>query len=297
MESSGPSTRLPDMPNPHLPPARSALLPEAVRAVDVIRSYDLLRVSTYRARPGNPDRIEIRGFGSAVATRFPAVGYFNQVYGLREEDLGRLPEIRAFYAEEGVGFKVHVAPDTERGRVFANLADDGFRMVEHLARYVAPAGGVRVRRSPERVRFEPLRPDGVDAFFRLYLTCFGAEPAGHAAAIANMRLLPSLRPVHCHVGRVGRTLAGICMLFVQGRTACLCAGATAQAMRGTGVQMAAIRHRARLARSMGCDRLVSWTEGGSYSGRNLERAGFKLVLLDPVWFLPPAAARAPGGVR
>lgn len=262
-----------------------------VRAIEVIQAYDLMRARTYRARPGNPNAIEIRRFGEAVATRFPAVGYFNQVYNFREEDIEHLPALRAFYAEAGLGFKVHVAPDTERGRVFAALADDGLRMVEHLARYVAPATAIQSRRCAERVHFEPLLPDRVTAFFKIYLTCFGAPRAGHEAAIENMRLLPRQPSIHCHFARVGWRVAGLSMLYVHGRTACLCAGAVLPAFRGAGVQMAAIRHRARLARALGCTNLVSWTEGGSYSGRNLERAGFRLALVDPVWFCPPPGGR------
>jgi hypothetical protein len=83
-------------------PGRSRYLewhPEnARRAIEAIARYDIMRVHTYQARPGNPEAIEVRSFGGATALQFPAVGYFNQIYQFREEDFLRLPEIKAFYA-------------------------------------------------------------------------------------------------------------------------------------------------------------------------------------------------------
>jgi GNAT superfamily N-acetyltransferase len=145
---------------------------------------------------------------------------------------------------------------------------------------------------PEGLVISAVPESEVDEFFRIYLTAFGADPAGHAAAIANMRLLhrqPSLRFL---CGRFGSEVAGIAMLYVDGKTGVLCAGATIERTRGRGVQRALIRARIALAREAGCDLIVSWTELGSPSSENLAACGLAPIYVDPVWFLPAPAALA-----
>ena len=262
----------------------------ARRVIDAITAYDVMRVRTYQARPGNPNRIEVRSFGSATAFRFPAVGYFNAVYQFREEDLPHLEAISEFFAEAGRGFKLMVAPDTRRDVVFAHLAAAGFQVSERLTRLVLPVLDSAFPLPPAGVSFARVEPHERELFFRLYLQQFGADPATHDAALENMRLLHDEPALRCLFARFEGNPAGLCMLFQHQGTALLCAGATLPEWRRLGIQSAMIAQRLWLGARAGCDIAVSWTDADSQSQSNLEGCGFQAAYLDPVWHRPARGA-------
>ncbi len=247
------------------------------RVEGVIRSYDEMRLQVYRDRPGNPNGIEFLSVGGARAMRFPAVGYFNQVYGMGEAELGRLDELRAFYG--GASFKLYVAPDADRARVEAGLrGQEG-----HLVRLFHPLTLQAVPQWPVGMRLESLHPEDTDLFFRTYLSAFGAKNDNWEPALANMRLLPKRPELKCLFAKLHGDAAGIAMLYFHERIACLCAGAVLPWFEKLGLQSILIHERLRLGRHRGCDLAVSWTEDNTQSHRNLVRLGFQTAYVDPIW--------------
>ncbi len=258
-----------------------------VRRVDrAFTEYEMYRLNLYRARAGNPEQIELRRFGHAWASRFPAVRYFNQVQGVTLDDLERLSEIDAFYANVASGYKIQVAPDTERPGAFECLADAGFvprttsvRMMRERPRPVACAW-------PDGLSITPARAGEEVEFFQTYLECFGAVRAGWSAAVDNMRLLFGRPEVQCFFARMSGRPAGVGMLYVSGGIANFCAGAVLPPWRGAGLHSALINERLRFAADAGYDLAIGWCEESGASHRNLERAGFTLAYRDPIWSSP-----------
>lgn len=261
----------------------------ARRVIEGFAAYDEMRLSVYAARAGNPGRIAIRRFGSAVAMRFPAVNYFNQVYHLDEDALDYLDEIEEFYRREGVSPKLFVAPDTDREAVFGRLFDAGYSPVEKLVRLASSRlAAPPARRAPD-LEVERVRADRVDEFFNTYLDAFGADPAParRAAALANMRLLHAREELHLFLTRREGRPVGIGVLHHQGDTGCLCGGATLPEYRRSGSQTLLIAERMRQAAGLRCKVLTCWTESGGQSHANLGRAGFREVYHDSVWMRRP----------
>jgi hypothetical protein len=247
----------------------------------VIRSYDELRLQVYRSRPGNPNRIEFLSVGGARAMRFPAVGYFNQVYGVSEAELGRLEELRAFYG--GAPFKLYVAPGADRARVESVLRDEGFVQEGHLVRLFHPLTQQPAPQWPVGLRLESLHPEDTDLFFRTYLSAFGAKNDNWEPALANMRLLPKRPELKCLFAKLHGDAAGIAMVYFHEQIACLCAGAVLPWFEKLGLQSILIHERLRLGRLKGCELAVSWTEENSQSHRNLVRLGFQVAYVEPIW--------------
>lgn len=276
-------------------------LPTAVRITRTITAYERFRLELYRARSGNPDRIELQSFGAALALRFPAVGYFNQVQGLTASDLDHLPALAAFYAGLPGGFKVQTAPDTDRAAVFARLEAEGFRPCSTAVRLARPLTTTSSVLPPAPrqpgLTIAPLREDEIDEFFLTYLEAFGAARTGWPAALPNLRLLAGRPGLHCLFARQDGRPAGLGMVFVMEGVAYFCAGAVLPAFRTTGLQTALIEERLRVAAESGCDLAASWTEEASASHRNLARAGFETSYLDPIWRSPPVESAVDSAPR
>ncbi len=261
------------------------------RVEGVIRSYDEMRLQVYRSRPGNPNRIEFLSVGGARAMRFPAVGYFNQVYGVGEAELGRIDELRAFYA--GASFKLYVSPDADRALVEEGLRSAGCVEEGHLVRLFHPLTPQPVPPWPVGMRLESLHPEDTDLFFRTYLSAFGAKTDNWEPALANMRLLARQPELKCLFAKLHGDAAGIAMLYFHDRIACLCAGAVLPWFEKLGLQSILIHERLRLGRHRGCELAVSWTEANSQSHRNLARFGFQTAYVDTIWV---HGGKAQGGV-
>lgn len=269
------------------PSFRVSNLPFAQNAARVLVEFERFRLGLYQSRPGNPDRISTRRVGDAWCLRFPAVRYFNQVQGVGDAEAERLDEIAAFYADLPAGYTLQVAPDADRAAVFSRLINRGFtiasRSVRVLHRRPRPVGLAH----PPGLTLAPLQATEADEFFLLYLECFGADPRGHAAALANMRLLAGQPELHSFIARINGQAVGLGMLFVADGLAYFCAGAVRPAWRRLGLQAIFLDERLRLCAELGCELAVSWTTEGSVSHRNLLRAGFELSYLDPIWASGP----------
>ncbi len=253
------------------------------RVESVIRRYDICRATTYRGRPGNPNQIEIQALNLGTMIRFPAVGYFNQVYGFQEKDFSRLAEVRDFFLPVATGFKVYAAAGEHHGKTCQRLGSAGWHAEANLVRFYRRAPLPPAPDWPKGLTIERLRGDEVDVFFRTYLEAFGAAQEKRSPAIENMRLLYKRDGLHFLFAKMHGQPAGIGMIYVDGSTACLCAGAVLGPWANRGLQRALIYERLRLAEALGCDLTVSWTEENGQSHRNLVHFGFRVAYVDPIW--------------
>lgn len=258
----------------------------ARRLARAITAYERFRLGLYRARPGNPDRIEVREIGWTTAMRFPAVGYFNQVQGFAVEDCARLPDFARFYEGSANSYKIQAAPDTDRNAVSRQLIAAGFTVRTKTVRLAQARPAPAALRWPAGLTVAPLQAGEVDEFFRIYLECFGAAPSGWPAALENMRRLHGQPGLHCLFARHEGRPIGLGMVYLNEGVAYFCAGAILAPWRELGFQSVLINERLRIASEAGCDLAASWTEDGSVSHRNLLRAGFALSYHDPVWLSP-----------
>lgn len=245
--------------------------------------YDVDRVSTYRDIPGNTNRIEVRRFGSAIALLFPEVGFFNRVYNFSSEDTFYLDAITEFYEKSGTDFELIVPPYDLDSEVAKKLTSDGFQPSQYYARLCQDPRIVELPESYAPFSIRKIERSEGEKFFRVYLDGFGADPAQHDRAIANMRQLFDLSGLYFFMAEIDRRPAGVGMLYVRDGTGYLCAGATLPEFRNRGCQSALLLCRQKLARELDLDLLASWSHFGGASNRNMLRAGMHLSHTDLSW--------------
>ncbi len=239
--------------------------------------------------------VELRRFGpvqASVAGAAPDVPMLNLILGAAETGAvggGHLAAAAAWVASRGVSPYVPVTPGAaESETAEAWLAANGFSPAypwmkfvrdAHPPRFAEPAGVEVVRLSSgEEEPFGMIAAAGFDL------------PAWTAAFFARLPENPAWR---CYVARVEGTAQACGAMRVDGEVAELGIGATLEAGRRRGCQLALLRRRIVDAAEAGCTLLLVETgarvpgrPAGSY--RNILRAGFEEAYLRPNW--SPSAA-------
>lgn len=280
------------LPHPAPAPSPGILDPEKARAaVEEHAAYDLMRLRIYAGRAANADKIQIQPFGRAVAMRFSAVGYFNQVYHLDVEAVEQLPQLEAFFAGGAHRPKFHIAPDTDRAAVAQRLRAAGYRPDHTVVRLAVELAEAPLSAEPRAgaLRVEAMKPDGAREFFTTYLDAFESDPgpAKREDALANMCRLQGAAGLWFYLAKWQGQPAGVGVLHCAGKQASLCGGATKAIHRDNGVHAALIAARLQQARTVGAEWVSSWADKDGASHRNLLLAGFRLLVEDEVWMHAP----------
>jgi GNAT superfamily N-acetyltransferase len=278
-----------------------SLLHSTLRAM---RQYDCWRLRSYLSI-GDRTRGAIECIGGATALRFDDVGYFNRVYDFGADTVARIDEIMEFY---GIHGRLQAPAGTTPRRGVELIAGEGFELsdaADTLRRHgFQPAKrmvrlGMELSDSDARVEderrvlrepaeqdccFRPLAcPEEVDAMLSLYLEGFNVPRERHASAKVNMRELVRRPELHIWVACRGSDMIGLGMLYQASRTALLAAGVTRDAYRQQGIHRRLIELRIRRAARTGCRSIVTWTDHGGASHRNLQSQGMRMLRGDWVW--------------
>jgi GNAT superfamily N-acetyltransferase len=253
----------------------------AYAALRHVARYDALRLTTYRDRESHSGRIAIGAIGSVTALRFDDVGYFNRAYAGDDTVWERLGEIESFFRGGRWGCELVGPPSEKRGAP----PRAGWRPGKS---YAWLHGRVPLLDpQPESREFTIRAPRKSERllFLGSYLTAFGADSAGHAAAVRNMRHLFEHPELDFLIAWRKDRPAGIGMLYRTGTSALLCAGATLPEVRRRGCHQALLTARLRLAADWGCRDVYSWAAAGGQSHANMERAGLRTVGITHAWRL------------
>jgi len=255
----------------------------AVRALQVMASYDCLRLGTYRDRECVHEKIRIERQFGALILRYDDVGYFNRVYAPDETIAGHLDYIERFYRDSRFGCELVTVCD-DRSALASACSDRGW-FPSHKYAWVhmnTGAPGVGGEYPAISIR-QPLEHERTE-FLEFYLRGFGAPEASFPAAIRNMRhLFFNLPQLHFMIASREGIDAAIGMLCVFGKTALLSAGTTLPEHRKHGCHHAVIAARIRLARSLGCTDVVSIAYADGESHHNMESLGLRTVNVTQAW--------------
>jgi hypothetical protein len=234
--------------------------------------------------------VELRRFGPVQATITTALahpGWTNLILGAAEPGAvseGHLAAATAWAASRGVTPFVPVTPGlagTEAAAAW--LAGNGFAPSHPWMKFVRDAHRPRFAEPSgvEVVRLE----DGSEEPFGMIAAAGFELPAWAAAFFARLPADPSWR---CYVARVDGIAQACGAMLIDGEVAELGVGATLEAGRRRGCQLALLRRRIIDAAAAGCRLLLTETgarvedrPAGSY--RNILRAGFEEAYLRPNW--------------
>jgi len=235
------------------------------------------------AEAGNPKGVEIRRFGSATAflsRKMPMGWMYNRVAHLTEADL--VPEIVAFYRQNGMLCRVEVIPADFKPGLAEALVDNGMCPFG----FDVALAGVLFTRSDGAASEVEVRVVSSDEELDLFLDV--RQDSWEAKRIPSKkreRARTNLRlPGLSHfLAYVDGQPAGAATLFVSDGVGYLALAATRPAFRRRGCHTALLRARQEAAAYSGCDLVVGMTGFGSISQNNMERAGLKIVHTRVIW--------------
>lgn len=253
---------------------------------ELVAHYDRMRLAIYKSMGARGGAIALEECGTSSLLRFDDVGYFNAVYSRGDDLHEQFDRIEEFFRGS-----------TFTHRLMSPLLQDDGALAEQCRRrgwtpghsYAWLSGAsAPVAGENRRIAVRSVCRHEVDAFFRIYLAAFEADPARVPAAIDNMRHLFDEPSLHFQFALGGGEPVGVGILMHVGDTALLCAGAMLPGHRGLGGHESLIAARRHLAHTLGCASVHSWAVAGSRSHLAMERMGLQTIATSLTWHRPPA---------
>jgi hypothetical protein len=245
--------------------------------------------------------IETRRYGPVqvtVAPNVPQTPLLNLVLGAAEPDAvrdGHLAEALDWVESLGIDCRIPIRPEFEEsGAAEDHLNQRGYRRTASLAKYVRDASPPDFPEPPgiEVVEFT----EETEGFSDYFVEGLGLE----SAAFCFFDGLPGRRPWRCYVAiDESEYGTGAAMMMLHHEVAQLGFAAVNESARGGGSHMALLRRRILDAAAARCQLLFADVEepvdgaGLSPAAANLERAGFRLAAVRPVWRPPAGSALEP----
>ena len=251
--------------------------------IAVGRDCEEAKLQAYRARPGNPNQIEFASFGKARAMRFPAVPYFNQVYGFGEDLMEQLPDIIRFYRETNTNFRLWLSPEGATEKVSRELVRHGFAPWGCHTKFYAGVEELAKVTVDSKVEAERVGQSRLDEFLAVMLSGWGMPPEHQQGARDNMRLRLGIPGIHLFLGRLDGEAVGGAVLYQKDEIGYFADAATPLARRGQGCQLKLMEARIHYARELGCKVIVGGAAFGNPSFRNMQRIGLKIAFTDVAW--------------
>ncbi|GGO01206.1 GNAT family N-acetyltransferase [Saccharibacillus kuerlensis] len=270
------------------------LLPSSEQVEAIEKSeidYMTDRMLAIQGRPGNPEGVEIRNFGSAAAFTSRTMPWpsFNTVKGLTDAHMDDLESILEFYQSRGRKAQLEIVPsrvgtDFLKRMVELGLYESGF----HCSLITAPSEflqsvGRRTETDKNNIVVREIGPDEFELYAMLHCRGTGLPDNGIPHVKRNNEVLYSRKGWTFYIAELDGTPAAAAVLFERERTASLTFAATLPEFRGYGLHSKLLEHRISEAFTRNCEWVVGQCAFLSQSHRNMERAGMKLGYIRTAW--------------
>jgi len=235
------------------------------------------RMMAIREREGNPEGVEIRRFGHAVAvvTRTMPWAQFNTVKGFGQDELPLLDEMMDFFDSCGSRPQIEITPAQGTPEVLQKLQQNGFVPTGFHTSFYKVNPEIDYVELPQRMQTRTMRADEMLAYARIHCLGFGMDESGVEPIRRNNAVLHGRGGWHFELGLMDKLPAAAGVSWMHGGTVSLTFAATLPEFRCQGLQVALIRRRLQRAAMQGCTLAVSQAAYLSTSHRNMERAGMK----------------------
>lgn len=240
------------------------------------------------ALPGDPYEAELHRFNDTVALfvhRVP-VSYYNRVLIAEGVDASVVGDIASFYRERMMPCRFDVNPYTADSDLLEALDAVGFRPAGFQSNLIGPVNYVD-EVAQDKLTVHEVSAGQIEFFADFYNRAYyygHPAPRGlmnfREATVRARHDRPGWRLYLCCLD--GVPAAGA-MLYVDNKVATLSGVATAPTFRGRGCQRALLRARINESALMGCNMVVARCRVGSWSQRNLERAGLQTGYTKVIW--------------
>lgn len=258
---------------------------------ELARTLDRAEARAWRTREERAGGmgINVRDFGGPVgfvSALHPSPDV-NRVLGLTADDVGSLPDVLAWFAEQNVPPRIDVAEPTSSPALAAALRDAGLVPLGEGAQAVVMTG--RPRRyapPPEPKRVRRVMGDDVDRYLALRAQI---EPVGEDEQVRREIVAlatQQLSGVHRYVAQVDGEIVAWAEAHMLDGTLHLTGAATVADHRGAGCHSTLVRVRILAGIAEGCRTAQATVPPASEAQRNIERAGLAPAYVRRVW-MPP----------
>ncbi|OWR32796.1 GNAT family N-acetyltransferase [Saccharibacillus sp. O23] len=260
--------------------------PELTAAIERSEiDYMLDRMTAIQERPGNPEGIEIRRFGGAVAFSSRTMPWpsFNTVKGLTDANLDDLDAILEFYRLQGRKAQLEIVPSRVGPDFLRRLNELGlYQSGFHCSLIGEPRPPVSDR-AGQTIAIREIGADEFELYATLHCRGTGLPDEGIPHVRRNNEVLHGRAGWTFFAAESNGVPAAAAVMYERGGIASLTFAATLPEFRRQGLQRALIQHRAAEASARGSKAIVGQCAYLSQSHRNMESVGMKLGYIRTAW--------------
>lgn len=245
-------------------------------------NYMIDRMIAIQQREGNPEGIEIRRFGSAVAfySKTMPWGLFNNVKGYLQEDV--IDDIIQFYNERDRKFEFQIIPSKVNPPVLAMLHQRSFYQSGFHTSLFAEPRAVELKEQPN-IYIRELKEEEFETYARVHCLGTGLSLSGQSAVAANNHVLFQREGWRYYIAYYYDQPAAVAVMHIEDQLASLTFATTLPEYRRMGLQSQLLQARINEAYHRGCRLVVGQCTYGSASHRNMERVGMKIGYTRATW--------------
>ncbi|MGN7356189.1 GNAT family N-acetyltransferase [Paenibacillus sp. SAF-054] len=246
--------------------------------------YMLDRMTAIQERVGNPEGVELKHFGSALALYSRTMPWpaFNTVKGIASADLECMDAILDFYRTRGRSGQFEIVPSLVDQRYLKQLSERGYYQSGfHASLYTEPREIHET--SPSHIRIEELQEDQFIQYAAIHCRGTGLPDEGIPSVAANNQVLYARPGWKFYIAYANEEPAAVGVMHMKNGIASLTFAATLPEFRNQGIQQRLLETRIDEAYRSGCRWVVGQCAFLSRSHRNMERVGMKLGYVRTSW--------------
>ncbi|CAM4007858.1 GNAT family N-acetyltransferase [Saccharibacillus endophyticus] len=269
------------------------LSPSTTQIAAIERSeidYMTDRMLAIQSRPGNPEGVEIRNFGSAVAFTSKTMPWpsFNTVKGITDASIEHLEEILDFYRENEAKVQLEIVPSRVGPDFLRKMSESGlYQSGFHCSLAMTPEQGSMTTSEQgsdiERIAIRKLEADEFELYATLHCRGTGLPDNGISHVRSNNEVLHDREGWNFFAAELDGAPAATAVLFEKEGLASLTFAATLPEFRRQGLQRRLLEHRVTEAFSRPNKLVVGQCAFLSQSHRNMEHVGMKLGYIRTAW--------------
>ncbi|WP_055108591.1 hypothetical protein [Paenibacillus ihumii] len=250
--------------------------------------YMLDRMRAIQERPGNPEGVEVKQFGGAVALYSETMPWpaFNTVKGISADELELLDEIIDFYRVRKRKAQFEIVPSRVNQSLLLGLAQRGFYQSGfHTSLYYPIEDQAVIEVNDIRIR--EMTEDEFIMYATIHCRSTGLSDDGIPHVAQNNQVLYGRPGWKFFIAMKDEIPAAAGVMHMNNSVASLTFAGTLPECRHSGLHQALIRRRIYEAVMNKCDMVVSQAGFLTQSHRNMESVGMRIGYVRTTWTEQP----------
>lgn len=234
--------------------------------------------NNFRALRLEDGAIEKKYFGNAIGfrDRTHTASYYNRVINFSEIDIEMFDAIYHYYKKIGKTPTITITSNNVTPKLLNALRENGYFIVD--TNYIFAETSHHLKNEKTSIEIKRASSEDIDVIVDLWSVEYDERVAENIVKRrAKAQWVPEF-PLYLAI--VDGEIAAMAGMYIADGVAWFGNANTFPKFRCRGCQKALIYHRIKEAKQMKCDLIVSDTQFGTTSYRNLERVGLKFISMD-----------------